>query len=52
MVRTGSALFFIVLKDKKFSQWAISSHAELAIFIYILGFSEDITEKSDSNDNF
>ena len=54
MVRTGSAIliFFIVLKDKQISQGAISSHAWLAIFIYILRFCEDITEKNDSNNNF
>ena len=45
MVRTGYAIliFFIVLKTKKFSPWAITNHARLAIFIYILRFYEDIT---------
>ena len=54
MVKTGSAIliFFIVLKDKQISQGAISSHAWLAIFIYILRFWEDITEKNVSNNNF
>ena len=54
MERTRSALFvfFIDLKSKKFSQGAISSHAWLAIFIYILRFGEDITAKNDSSNNF
>ena len=47
-MRTGSAIlvFFIVLKVKKFSHRTISSHAWLAIFIYILKFYEDITKKA------
>ena len=55
MVRARSAIliFFIVLKDKQiFPGGVIFSHAWLAVFIYILRFCEDITEKNDSNNNF
>ena len=54
MVRTGSAIliFFIVFKNKQILPGAISNHVWLAIFIYILRFCADITEKKDSNNNF
>ena len=54
MVRSRSAIliFFLLLKDKKNFQRVISSHAWLAIFIYILGFCENITEKDHSNNSF
>ena len=56
MMRTRSLIlilvFFIVLKGKEISQGAISSHAWLTIFIYILRFCEDITEKIEPNNDF
>ena len=55
MERTRSAIFvfFISLKSKEiFPGGAISSHAWLAIFIYILRFCENITVKNHSNDIF
>ena len=49
---TGMLIFFIVLKGKEISPGAITSHAQLNIFIYILRFYEDTTEKNNSNDSF
>ena len=48
MVNTWSTIliFFIFLKDKDIFHGAISSHAWLAIFIYVLRFYEHITEKT------